>query len=207
MCRECPNSNCAFALMFTQSSEHFKIWIPGLLKPSPLWFISWLPQGLCSSMSAFLCCCGEEIEVETFNESGWQKAVDNKATDGHFAMVAQTKSKCKWNKCKEMKCSVSSPRHLTPLNVPSQPLSSMFLCRLLQCWILLLFLWGRWCETRCSRKSAPHQAKLYFGPFEDMILSICNPVILKVFPHPITLAAADNSRTESKQSFTYPANT
>lgn len=66
---------------------------------------------------------------------------------------------------------------------------------------LLLFLWGRLFETRCSRKSAPHKAKLYFCPFEDVILSICNRVILKVFPHPITLAAADNSRRESKQSF------
>lgn len=65
----------------------------------------------------------------------------------------------------------------------------------------LLFLWEKWFETRCSCKSAPHQAKLYFCPFEDMILSICNRVILKVFPHPITLAAADNSRRESKQSF------
>lgn len=38
--------------------------------------------------------------------------------------------------------------------------------------------------------------KLCFCPFEDMILSICNQVILKVCLHPFTLSVANNSRRE-----------
>lgn len=72
----------------------------------------------------------------------------------------------------------------------------MFLCLFLQHWILWLFLRGRLFETCHSHKSVLHQTKLCFCPFEDMILSICNQVILKVCLHPFTLSAVDNSRRE-----------
>lgn len=39
----------------------------------------------------------------------------------------------------------------------------------------------------------PNSVSVYF---EDMILSICNQVILKVCPHPFTLSAVDNARRE-----------
>lgn len=58
----------------------------------------------------------------------------------------------------------------------------------------LFSLLGRSFETRRSRKSALHQTKLCFCPFEDMILSICNQVLVKVCLHPLTLSAVDNAR-------------
>lgn len=85
--------------MFTQNADHIKkIWIPGISKRSPQVSESLdsslllLPQGLCSSMSAFLCWLKGGMGLRRrvaeggweFNESGRQKALANKPTAGHY---------------------------------------------------------------------------------------------------------------------------